>query len=143
MPRKFLKFSREILLILIIGIIFVSGCIKEKITLTVENLNNKQLSPGIYYEYKYSDEEINGLKDINVELILKDLIGKNVPLIEVWYKSYAASCCPPNTNRCMQAIVEPVFLIKLAEETELENFVNVSEPKLGWCAHKVKHYTIK
>jgi len=135
---------KKIYFILIIGLVFVSGCTKEKkISSTVENLNDKQLSPGIYYEYKYSDEEIKGLKDINAELILNNLIEKNVPLIEALYKSYASSCCPPNTNRCMQAIVNPVFLIKLAKETELENFVKINEPKIGWCAYTITHYKIK
>ena len=64
-------------------------------------------------------------------------------LTEAWYKSYSSSCCPPNSNRCMQAIVEPVFLIKLKEETELENFVKVDEPKIGWCAYTIAHYKIK
>ena len=134
---------KKIFFILIIGIIFVSACTKEKISFNVENLNNKQLSPGIYYEYKYNDEEIRGLKDINANAILNGLIERNVPLTEAWFKNYSASCCPPNTNRCMQAIVEPVFLIKLGKEAELENFVKVDEPKIGWCAYEIEHYTIK
>jgi hypothetical protein len=135
---------KKIFLILIIVIIFVSGCAKEKkLSFTVENLNDKQLSPGIYYEYKYSDEELKGSKEINSELILNNLIKKNTPLAEAWFKSYSASCCPPNTNRCMQAIVEPVFLIKLEEEIELDNFIKINEPKIGWCAYEVKHYTIQ
>ena len=130
-------------MILIIGIIFVSGCAKEKkITFTVEDLNDQPLTEGIYYEYAYSDEELKGL-NINAESILNDLTEKNVPLTEAWYKSYASSCCPPNTNLCMQAIVEPVFLIKLAKETEIENFVKVNEPEIGWCAYTVTHYNIK
>lgn len=123
--------------------IFASGCTEDKkVSFTVENLNNKLLSPGIYYEYKYSDEEIKG-RDINAELILNNLIEKNTPLTEAWYKDYASSCCPPDTNRCMQAIVEPVFLIKLSKETGLENFVKVDEPEIGWCAYTISHYKIK
>ena len=134
---------KKIFLILILAIIFISACTKENIPFAVENLNDKKFNEGIYYEYKYSDEEIKGLKDIDVNAILNNLIKKNVPLTEAWYKSYAASCCPPNTNRCMQAIVEPIFLIQLKGETELENFVVINEPKIGWCAYEVKHYTIQ
>lgn len=130
-------------LILMIGMIFVSSCAKEKkISFTLENLNGKQLIPGIYYEYEYSDEEIKDLKDINAELILKNLIANNIPIEEAWHKEFRASCCPPGTNRCMQAIVEPVFLIKLERETKLENFVKV-EPDIEWCAYYVKYYKIK
>jgi len=134
---------KTIFLILIFGMIFVSGCAKEKITLTVENLNDKQFTEGIYYEYKYSDEELKGLKDINVDLILNNLIQNNIKITDVWYKSYAASCCPPDTNRCMTAIVNPVFIIKLDEETELNNFIKINEPKIGWCAYAIAHYKIK
>jgi len=134
---------KKIFLILILAIIFISGCAKEKLTFSVEDLNDKQLTEGIYYEYKYSDEEKKGSKEINSELILNNLIKKNTPLAEAWFKSYAASCCPPNTNRCMQAIVEPVFLIKLIEETRLESFVKANEPEIGFCAYVVKHYIIQ
>ena len=135
---------KKIFLVLIFTTIFISGCAKEKkISFTVEDLNDKQLSQGIYYEYKYSDEEIKGLKDINDELILNNLIEKNTPLTEAWYKGYASSCCPPDTDRCMQAIVEPVFLIKLEKETELENFIKVNEPEIGWCAYTTVNYKIK
>jgi len=133
---------KKIYLILIIGLVFVSACTKENITSTVENLNNKQFSEGIYYEYEYSDEELKGQK-INVNLILNNLIDNNIPITEAWHKSFASSCCPPNTNRCMQAIVEPVFLIKLEEETELDNFVKNDEPEIGWCAYEIKHYAIQ
>jgi len=134
---------KKIYLILIIVLVFVSSCTKERISFTVEDLNNKNFDEGIYYEYRYSGEEIKGLKDINVDLILNNLLQNNVKIADAWHKSYAASCCPPDTNRCMQAIVEPVFLINLAEETELENFVKVDEPEIGWCAYEIKHYTIQ
>jgi len=135
---------KKIFWILIIGIIFVSGCAKEKkISFTVENLNGQSLSSGIYYEYKYSDEEIKGLKEINAELILNELIGENMPLTEAWHKSFASSCCPPDTNRCMQAIVNTIFIIKLEEETELDNFIKVNEPEIGFCAYTITHYEIK
>ena len=130
---------KKIVLVLIIGMVFISGCAEEKkISSIIEDINNKQLGSGIYYEY--SNEET---KDINAELILKNLIKKNILIEEAWYKGYSSSCCPPNTNRCMEAIVEPVFLIKLKEETELENFVKVDEPEIGWCAYTIAHYKIK
>jgi len=136
--------KKTIFLVLIIGIIFISGCAKEKkITSAVEDLNNEQLFPGIYYEYNFDDEELRGIKDINAELILGNLVEKDIPLTEAWYESYASSCCPPDTNRCTQVIVEPVFLIKLAQETELENFIKVNEPELGICAYSITHYEIK
>ena len=123
--------------------IFVSGCAKEKnILKSIENLNDEQLDQGIYYEYKYSDEEKNGLK-IDTESILNNLIENNIQITEAWHKSYASSCCPPNTDLCMQAIVQPVFLIKLAEETELDNFIKINEPEIGWCAYTITHYKIK
>ena len=128
--------------ILIIGIIFVSACTKENISFTVEDLNDKQFSEGIYYEYKYNDEELKG-QEINVNLILNNLIENNIPITEAWHKSFASSCCPPNTNRCMQAIVNPVFIIKLEEETELDNFIKVNEPEIDWCAYEIEHYTIQ
>ena len=134
---------KKIFLILILGMIFVSGCAKKQISFAVENLNGKEFSSGIYYEYKYSDEEIKGLKEINAELILSNLIEKNVQITDAWYKSYAASCCPPDTNRCMTAIVEPVFLIKLEEETELDSSIRINEPEIGWCAYTITHYKIK
>ena len=47
--------------------IFVSGCAKEKnILKSIENLNDEQLDQGIYYEYKYSDEEIKGIKNESI-----------------------------------------------------------------------------
>ena len=134
---------KKIFWILIIGMVFVSACDKENITSTIEDLNDKNFDDGIYYEYKYSDEELKGIKNIDADLILNDLIENNIKITDAWHKSYAASCCPPDTNRCMQAIVNPVFLIKLAEETELDNFIKINEPEIGWCAYTITHYKIK
>ena len=134
---------KNIFWILIIGIVFVSACAKENITFTVENLNDEQFTEGIYYEYKYNDEEIKGIKNIDVDLVLNDLIQNNVKITDAWYKNYAASCCPPDTNRCMEAIVNPIFIIKLAEETELDNFVKADKPEIGWCAYTITHYKIE
>ena len=134
---------KKMILILIIGIVFISSCAKQKISFVIEDLNNKNFDDGIYYEYKYSDEELKEIKNIDAELILNDLIQNNVKITNAWYKRYATSCCPPDTNRCMQAIVEPVFIIKLEEETELDNFIKINKPKIGWCAYEVKHYTIQ
>ena len=133
---------KKIYLTLIIGLVFVSACAKEKISSTVEDLNNENFDDGIYYEYNYNDEELKG-SEIDVELILDNLIENNVPITGAWHKSFASSCCPPNTNRCMQAIVNPVFIIKLEEETELDNFVKVNEPKIGFCAYTITHYKIE
>jgi len=134
---------KKIYLTLIIGLVFVSACTKENISSTVENLNDKQFSEGIYYEYNYNDEEIKGIKNIDAESILNNLIEKNILITEAWHKSFASSCCPPNTNRCMQAIVNPVFIIKLEEETELDNFLKINEPEIGFCAYTITHYEIK
>ena len=134
---------KKIFWILIISLVFVSACAKEKnILKSIENLNDEQLDQGIYYEYNYNDEELKG-SEINVELILDNLIENNIKITDAWHKRYAASCCPPDTNRCMQAIVEPVFLIKLEEENELDNFIKINEPEIGWCAYEIKHYTIQ
>ena len=133
---------KKIFLILIIGLVFVSACTKEKISSTVEDLNNENFDDGIYYEYNYNDEELEG-SEINVELILDNLIENNIPITEAWHKSFASSCCPPDTNRCMQAIVNPVFIIKLEEETELDNFIKADEPEIGFCAYTITHYEIK
>ena len=134
---------KKIYLILIIGLVFVSSCAKEKnILKSIENLNDEQLDQGIYYEYNYNDEELKG-SEINVELILDNLIENNIPITEAWHKSFASSCCPPNTNRCMQAIVNPVFIIKLEEETKLDNFIKVNEPEIGFCAYTITHYKIE
>ena len=134
---------KKMILILIIGIVFISSCAKQKISFVIEDLNNKNFDDGIYYEYRYSDEELKGIKNIDAELIVNDLIQNNVKITNAWYKRYAASCCPPDTNRCMTAIVNPVFIIKLAEETELDNFIRVNEPEIGWCAYEIKHYAIQ
>ena len=134
---------KKIYLILILGVIFVSACAKEKNVLkSIENLNDEQLDQGIYYEYNYNDEELKG-SEINVGLILDNLIENNIQITEAWHKSFASSCCPPDTNRCMQAIVNPVFIIKLAEETELDDFIRVDEPKIGFCAYTITHYEIE
>ena len=128
--------------ILMISLVFVSSCTKEKISSTVEDLNDKNFGEGIYYEYNYNDEELKG-SEINVELILDNLIENNVQITEAWHKSFASSCCPPDTDRCMQAIVQPVFLIKLAEEIELDNFIKADEPEIGFCAYTITHYEIE
>ena len=134
---------KKIYLTLIIGLVFVSACAKEKnILISVENLNDEQLGQGIYYEYNYNDEELKG-SEINVELILNNLIENNISITEAWHKSFASSCCPPDTNRCMQAIVNPIFIIKLEEETELDDFIKVNEPEIGFCAYTITHYKIK
>ena len=134
---------KKTFLILIIGIAFISSCAKEKITSAVEDLNDKNFDEGIYYEYKYSDEELKGIKNIDAELILNDLIQNNVKITDAWYKSFTSSCCPPNANRCMHAIVNPVLIIKLEEEIELDNFIRIDEPEIGWCAYEIKYYTIQ
>ena len=134
---------KKIYLILIIGLVFVSSCAKEKISSTVEDLNNKNFDDGIYYEYEFDNEELKGIRIIDADLILNNLIQNNVKITDAWYKSFASSCCPPNTDRCMQAIVNPVFIIKLQEETELDNFIKVNEPEIGFCAYTITHYKIE
>ena len=134
---------KKMYFILIIGLVFVSACAKEKnISSTIEDLNNKNFDDGIYYGYNYNDEELTG-SEINVELILDNLIQNNIKITDAWHKSFASSCCPPDTNRCMQAIVNPAFIIKLEEETELDNFIKVDEPKIGFCAYTITHYEIE
>ena len=133
---------KKIYLTLIIGLVFVSSCAKEKISSTVEDLNDENFDDGIYYEYNYNDEELKG-SGIDVGLILDNLIENNIPITGAWHKSFASSCCPPDTNRCMQAIVNPVFIIKLEEETELDKFIKVDEPKIGFCAYTITHYEIE
>lgn len=118
-------------IIFLIILILIIGCEKE-LSFTIENLEKKEFEQGIYYKY---------IGDNNVELILKNLIENNL-VEEAWHKEFRASCCPPNTNRCMQAIVEPVFLVKLEKEIELEDFVKV-EPDIEWCAYYIKYYKIK
>ena len=131
-------------MILILGVIFVSACAKEKnILKSIENLNDEQLDQGIYYEYNYNDEQLKGIEIIDVNPILNNLIENNIQITEAWHKSFTSSCCPPNTNRCMQAIVNPAFIIKLEEETGLDNFIKVDEPKIGFCAYTITHYEIK
>ena len=123
--------------------IFVSSCTKEKnILKSIENLNDENFDDGIYYEYNYNDEELKG-SGIDVGLILDNLIENNIPITGAWHKSFASSCCPPDTNRCMQAIVNPVFIIKLEEETKLDNFIKVNEPEIGFCAYTITHYKIE
>ena len=125
--------------LIVLGLIFLLliGCTQEKqLNLVVEDLNEEVFGPGIYYQFENNN-------NIGAELILNSLIEDGFALEEAWYKPFASSCCPPNTNRCMQAVVEPVFLIRLTEEIELENFVRVEDPDIGWCAYTVQHYELK
>ena len=122
-------------------VVLLTGCAQEKqLTFFVEDLNveaeKEVFSSGIYYRFE------NG-KDIDAELILNKLVDNDVPLTEAWYKPYASSCCPPNTNRCMDALVRPVFLIRLTEETESKDFIRIENPDIGWCAYNVEHYILK
>ena len=135
---------KKIYLTLIIGLVFVSACAKEKnISKSIENLNDENFDDGIYYEYSYNDEQLKGIEIIDVNLILNNLIQNNVKITDAWYKNFASSCCPPDTNRCMQAIVNPIFIIKLEEDTELDNFIKVNEPEIGFCAYTITHYKIE
>ena len=119
----------------------VSGCAK-KISSTVENLNNQKLESGIYYGYIFNNEELLGQKPVDPDLILDDLKKDKIRLTDAWYKGFASACCPPNTNRCTNVIVSPVFLIKVEEEIGIRNFAKVDEPRIGLCAYTITHYKI-
>mgnify|MGYP001583112551 CR=1 FL=1 len=128
-----------VLIVLVLGVVVVYFQKSKKLSPEIINLEEKSLPSGIYY--KYNEIEIE-----NIEEILKSLEERNVLIIEAWYKPYASSCCPPQQQepiKCMNVIVEPVLLIKVEKETELENFIRVDVPDLGICKYYVKEYKIK
>lgn len=101
---------------------------------------------GVYYQYLFSEEQKSGAKEIDVDLILEELKIKEVPVREAWFKPYSSSCCPPGQEEpviCMQAVVEPILIIRLEQEREVKNFIRTEEPDMGWCDYKVEHYDLK
>lgn len=101
---------------------------------------------GVYYFYNFSTNYKDYSKAIDVEPLFSELISNKIPLIEAWYKPYASSCCPPNSNFCMQALVQPALIVRLSyddKKIEKFNFVKTENPNMGWCAYYVSHYIFK
>ena len=107
-------------------------------------VNNYSIpSEGVFYEYQFS-----GYRDniSNVEEVLRDYIRSGVKLQDAWYKNGSSNCYPPNSQIVMHVIVEPNFLIRTINESNLlieNNFIKVEKPSHFSCGYSVKHFIPK
>jgi hypothetical protein len=98
---------------------------------------------GFFYTYVFNDGPAYIDDD---KAIIKKLLAAKIPVKDIWYKAGSSSCSPPGSDMAMSVIVEPVFLVRLennsAEITNL-GFIKADAPEMGDCAYYVRHYTFK
>lgn len=74
------------------------------------------------------------------------LISHGIVPEDVWFKPYSSQCCAKSSNICLQAIVRPALVVKLAEqnpEMEKLGFMPVARPDMGFCPSHVIHCSIR
>lgn len=100
-------------------------------------------SSGVFYVFDFNNPTVAGF---NESACLKSLLDSGLAVTDVWYKQGSRSCRPPGSDMAMDAIVEPVFLVRMdsANDKMLKmGYLMTKEPGLGDCAYVVRHYKIK
>ncbi|HQO50123.1 MAG TPA: hypothetical protein PK939_06825 [Bacteroidales bacterium] len=100
-------------------------------------------STGVFYAFDFNNPAVAGF---NEAASLKSLLESGLAVTDVWYKQGSRSCRPPGSDMAMDAIVEPVFLVRMdsANDKLLKmGYLMTKEPGLGDCAYVVRHYKIK
>jgi len=136
--KKGLRIVGILVVILILASLVLTFNLPGQEEKEIINLENKEFPDGIYYEYEAE------ISEIDIESEIKKL--KVLEAEEAWYKPGSSSCCPPGQEepvKCLNAIVDPVLIVKFGYEQEVKDFIRVENPNLGWCAYYIQYFNLK
>lgn len=148
-----------VFIILTATLVLFSGCVEVIQTsdgkYAVENVDIntpiEYFEPGVYYYFNFGSEKTLNYEFFTIDsyksyFYFEDFIelvkNEDMVVLELWYKESRSNC------NGLTALVQPSLIVKTDKEnSKLEgfNFEKTSEPyvQIGWCANKVKHYTLQ
>lgn len=138
-------------LLVLISIVTMAGCSRrgtepvQRYTVTIEDheTSSYEFPAGIYYSFVLP--ELQSF-EFDADAVFRQAAERGVHLRDAWYKNYNTGCTPPGSNLTMTAIVPGGFVVIVDEHTpalQTIGFVKTSNPSVGWCAYRVRHYHFK
>jgi hypothetical protein len=111
-------------------------------TLTIEDYETSpfQFPSGVYFSYANPDLQSS---DFDADAALRNAVAQGLRIQDSWYKSYSANCTLPGGTHISPVVVEGCLLVRAAlpaPGVRTVGFVETSEPNIGSCAYRVRHY---
>lgn len=132
----------------LVTIFIIVGCTDHgndpvlQYTVTIEDhaTSSYQFPLGVYYSFVFPEPQTF---EFDVDAVFQRVAIRGVRLRDAWYKNYNTGCTPPGSNISMPAIVPGGFVVRVDEPApalHTMGFIETSNPSVGWCAYRVRHY---
>jgi hypothetical protein len=135
-------------LLVLVCIVIMVGCSNrgiepaQRYTISIEDHETApyEFPWGVYYSFVFPEPQSFVF---DVDSIFNLAADRGVRLRDAWYKSYRTECAPLRSIISMPIIISGGFVVRvdeLAPVLQKIGFVETSDPNVGECAYRVRHY---